>query len=113
MVAYNVEFRSRPVEILSCQVGGALFFDIGDAFDGGAIAPKSSTGMGVRGLFPQLDRKVFRIDVALPLVRSGVAHGPVGFYVAFEQAFVSGAVTPPSPSPAQAILSPLGGALGQ
>lgn len=113
VVAYNVEFRSRPVEILSCQVGGALFFDIGDAFDGGAISPKSATGFGVRGLFPQLDRKVFRIDVALPLVRSGAALGPVGFYVAFEQAFVSGAVTPPSPSPAQAILSPLGGALGQ
>ncbi len=112
VVAYNVELRSRPVEILACQVGGALFFDIGDAFDGAAIQPKSSTGFGVRGLFPQLDRKVFRIDVALPLVRTGM-QGPIGFYVAFEQAFVSSSVTPPSPSPAQAILSPLGGALGQ
>lgn len=112
VVAYNVELRSRPVEILACQVGGALFFDIGDAFDGAAIAPKSSTGFGVRGLFPQLDRKVFRIDVAFPLVRSGT-QGPIGFYVAFEQAFTSGSVTPPAPSAAQAILSPLGGALGQ
>ena len=83
-----------------------------DAFDGAAVYPKSSTGFGVRGLFPQLDRKDFRIDVALPLVRTGM-QGPIGFYVAFEQAFVSSSVTPPSPSPAQAILSPLGGALGQ
>ncbi|MBC7052245.1 hypothetical protein G6O46_24865, partial [Salmonella enterica subsp. enterica serovar Enteritidis] len=25
LVAYNVELRSRPVEVLSCQVGTALF----------------------------------------------------------------------------------------
>jgi len=112
LVAYNVELRSRPVEILSCQVGAALFFDIGDAFDGPAIAPKSSTGFGVRGLFPQLDRKVFRLDIAFPMVRSGT-QGPVGFYVAFEQAFGSTGPTPPGSAPAQSILSPLGGALGQ
>jgi hypothetical protein len=93
-------------------VGSALFFDIGDAFDGAAIKPKSSTGFGFRALFPQLDRKVFRIDIAFPLVRAG-PQGPVGFYVAFEQAFVSGLVTPPGTGPAQSILSPIGGALGQ
>jgi hypothetical protein len=112
LVAYNVELRSRPVEILSCQVGTALFFDIGDAFDGAAIKPKSSTGFGFRGLFPQLDRKVFRIDIAFPLVRAGTS-GPVGFYVAFEQAFPSSVVIPPSSGAAQSILNPLGGALGQ
>lgn len=112
LVAYNAELRSHPVEILACQVGGALFFDVGDAFDGTAFQPKSSAGFGVRGLFPQLDRKVFRVDIAFPLVRAG-ASGPVGFYVAFEQAFPSGAVTPPAFGPAQSILSPAGGALGQ
>lgn len=107
-----MELRSHPVDILSCQVGAALFLDIGDAFDGRALEPKSSTGFGVRGLFPQLDRKVFRIDIAFPLVRAGT-EGPVGFYVAFEQAFGSGGVSPPGSAAAQSILSPLGGALGQ
>jgi hypothetical protein len=112
LVAYNMELRSRPIEILACQVGTAVFFDVGDAFDGVAIQPKSSTGFGLRALFPQLDRKVFRIDVAFPLVRAG-PQGPVGFYVAFEQAFTSSTVSPPGTGAAQSILSPLGGALGQ
>lgn len=112
LVAYNAELRSHPVEILACQLGGALFYDVGDAFDGTDLQPKSSVGLGLRGLFPQLDRKVFRFDVAFPLVRAG-AEGPVGFYLAFEQAFPSGAVSPPGFAPAQSILTPLGGALGQ
>lgn len=112
LVAYNVELRSRPVEVLSCQVGTALFFDVGDAFDGTAIHPKSSMGFGFRGLAPQLDRKVFRVDVAFPLVRSQ-GQSPFGFYVAFEQAFPAGSVSPPSFGPAQSILDPTAGALGQ
>ncbi|MDB4939427.1 MAG: hypothetical protein JWP87_6399 [Labilithrix sp.] len=112
LVAWNTELRSRPVEILSCQVGGALFFDVGDAFDGTHLQPKSSAGFGVRTLFPQLDRQVFRFDVAFPLVRGG-AESPVGFYASFEQAFSAGAITAPGPAPAQSILSPVGGALGQ
>ena len=112
LIAYNVELRSHPIEILTCQLGGALFFDVGDAFDGTNLQPKSSAGFGIRGLIPQLDRKVFRVDVAFPLVRAG-GEGPVGFYLAFEQAFPSGAVTPPAFGPAQSILTPVGGALGQ
>ena len=112
LVAYNAELRSRPVEILSCQIGAAVFFDVGDAFDGTSFRPKSSTGFGIRTLFPQLDRKVFRADVAFPLVR-GDMESPVGFYVAFEQQFSARAVTAPSAGAAQSILSPLGGALGQ
>lgn len=113
LVAYNLELRSRPVEILSCQLGSALFFDIGDAFDGADFHPKSSAGFGLRGLFPQLDRKVFRFDIAFPLVRGG-AEGPIGFYVAFEQAFGTSVVTPPGYGAARAILDPTGGgALGQ
>jgi hypothetical protein len=94
-------------------VGGALFFDAGDAFDDGTrIQPKSSAGFGVRTLFPQLDRHVFRFDVAFPLVR-GADEPPIGFYAAFEHAFPAGVVTAPGSAPAQAMLSPLGGALGQ
>ena len=112
VVAYNAELRSRPLEILSCQIGGALFFDVGDAFDGTSFQPVSSTGFGIRTLFPQLDRQVFRADVAFPLIR-GEAQSPVGFYVAFEQAFPARSVTAPSSGAAQAIISPEGGALGQ
>ena len=32
-VAANLEFRSRPFELLSVQFAGALFFDAGDAFN--------------------------------------------------------------------------------
>jgi hypothetical protein len=112
LVAYNAELRSKPVEILSCQVGSALFFDIGDAYDGNVIRAKSSTGFGLRALFPQLDRKVFRFDVAFPLVRGG-GEGPIGFYLAFEQIFFPAALSPPGWGASQAIMQPLGGALGQ
>lgn len=114
VVAYNAELRTRPVDILSCQIGGALFFDVGDAFDGPDPSLKSSAGFGVRGLFPQLDRKVFRIDVAFPLVREAGA-GPVGFYLAFEQAFPTTVTAVPGAGATQALLNnaPGAGALGQ
>lgn len=111
LVAYNMELRSKPVEVLACQVGSALFFDIGDAFDGNNLRAKSSVGFGFRAVFPQLDRKVFRFDVGFPLVRGG-GDGPIGFYLAFEQAFPA-AVTSRPGGAAQAMLNPLGGALGQ
>lgn len=110
LVAYNAELRTRPVEILACQIGAAAFFDVGDAFDGTDVRLKSSAGVGLRGLLPQLDRKVMRLDVAFPMVR-GANDGPVGFYIAFEQAFPSGATTPPGAAASQSILNPLGGAL--
>jgi hypothetical protein len=115
VVVGNVEFRARPLEILSCQVGGALFYDVGDAFDGPVAAPKSSAGFGVRTLFPQLDRKVFRIDIAFPIVRDYLTGGgPVGFYVAFEQAFPATVIGPPGAGAAQGLISGTGtGALGQ
>jgi hypothetical protein len=115
LVAYNAEFRTRPVDILSCQIGGAAFFDVGDAFDGPAPALKSSFGFGVRGLFPQLDRKVFRVDLAFPLVRTTADTGPVGFYIAFEQAFPASVTGNPGAGPSQGFLNthPGAGALGQ
>jgi hypothetical protein len=119
LVAYNVELRTRPIEILACQLGGAAFYDAGDAFDG-SFSPhlKSSVGAGIRALFPQLDRRVWRIDVAVPLLRTrGRAGegevGPVGFYIAFEQAFPTFLVTPPGAGATQSVLNLGGGALGQ
>lgn len=111
LVAVNMEMRTSPVEILSCLVGAAAFFDMGDAFDGKDIRMKSSVGFGLRGLFPQLDRKVMRLDIAFPLARDNYATGPVGFFIAFEQAFPLGGLGGPGAGPAQAILNPQGSAL--
>jgi hypothetical protein len=99
VVVYNFEFRSHPVEILSCQLGGAAFFDAGDAASGmSRLRPKHSVGLGFRVLFPQLDRLVFRGDVGFPLDQRGdPTVRPFSFTVAFEQAFalpsLSGAVS--------------------
>lgn len=104
-VFFNLEFRSRPIEILKAQVGGVLFYDVGDATtrffceaDGvlrcRGFDPKQSLGFGVRALFPQVNRAVFRIDFAFPMKRgpfpeTGITTpvDPFGFYFAFEQAF--------------------------
>lgn len=94
-VFYNIEFRSRGIEILTAQVGAVVFYDAGDAaFAWDLLRPKQSVGFGFRGLFPQINRAVFRIDFAFPLNRgpfpeTGVDApvDPFGFYLAFNQAF--------------------------
>ncbi|HVH42695.1 MAG TPA: BamA/TamA family outer membrane protein [Labilithrix sp.] len=105
-VFFNIEYRSRSIEILKAQLGGVLFFDAADAFDGGdatrgdvldgfhAVRAKQSVGLGVRALFPQVNRNVLRLDVAFPIKRgpfpeTGTSQivAPVGFYFAFDQAF--------------------------
>ncbi len=90
LVVYNVEFRTRPVQILSCQLGGAVFYDVGDAMNGlGSLDPKQSAGLGFRALFPQLDRVVFRGDLGFPLQKGGLPPGvqAASFFVSFLQAF--------------------------
>jgi hypothetical protein len=103
VLAYNVEARTRPIEMLSCQVAGALFFDAGDAYTPGSKAhpyqPYQSLGFGIRGLFPWLDRSIFRVDFAFPLERpidptTGTNIPPFTFILEFLQAFV----TPTIPS---------------
>ena len=95
-VAQNVEFRSRPVEILSAQLGGALFWDVGDAFDGFEEARlKQSVGLGARMLFPQAERIVFRIDWGFP-VSDGYNTFPGSLFATFGQAFAMPTVTPPT-----------------
>lgn len=111
LVAFNVELRTSPIEILSCQVGAAAFLDMGDAYDNRDVRVKSAVGFGLRGLFPQLDRKVMRLDIAFPMVRDDLATGPVGFFIAFEQAIPVGGLGGAGAGPAQAILNPGGAAL--
>lgn len=90
VVAATLEYRSRSAQILGCQLGGALFFDAGDASDGfDKMLIKQSAGFGVRVLFPQLDRVVMRADWGFPLTRGVVPAGgfPGDIVVTFRQAF--------------------------
>jgi hypothetical protein len=97
LITSNLELRTRPVEVLSLQLGGAAFYDVGDAFDRiESLRIKQAVGFGIRALFPQLDRYVFRTDVGFP-----VARGPLpadvaawSFYVSFEQALAVPNVEP-------------------
>jgi hypothetical protein len=104
LVVYSVELRTRPVEILSCQLGGVAFYDAADAFNGfSQLEPYQSTGFGFRALFPWLDRVVFRGDIGFPLKRpvdpaTGALIPPYGFIVSFGQAF-----SVPSVAPAQVL----------
>jgi len=100
-VFYNLEFRSTSVEILKAAIGGVVFYDAGNAYNGGkfpdnfdATRVKHSIGFGIRALFPQVNRMVFRADLAFPLNRgpfpdTGIPTrvDPVGFFFAFGQAF--------------------------
>lgn len=94
-VFYNIELRTTSVEILKCALGGVAFFDAGDAAQGfDMLHAKQSVGFGVRALFPQVNRLVFRADLAFPLKRgpfpeTGIPTpvDPVGFYFSFGQAF--------------------------
>jgi hypothetical protein len=100
-VSYNVEVRTRPVDVLTLEVAGTLFFDSGGAFNGlGNLQTFHSVGLGLRALFPWLDREVFSADIGFPLERPADATGtpvpPVGFLVSFGQAFDVPSVAPPS-----------------
>lgn len=90
VVVYNVEFRSRPVEVLSSQLGIALFHDVGDAYDGlSDLRLRRSVGLGLRALFPQLNRMVLRADLGVPLSLDDLPSTvpPIGFFISFGQAF--------------------------
>lgn len=70
-VASNVEFRTRSFLLWSVLVRGALFYDIGDAYDD-ELDPKHGAGFGLRVLFPQLGRKVMRLDWGFALSRDAI-----------------------------------------
>ncbi len=64
----NLELRTPSLGLWSGQLGGALFYDVGDAFDGfERLRPKHGAGFGVRVLIPQIDRIAFRMDWGFPL----------------------------------------------
>ncbi|HVJ15388.1 MAG TPA: BamA/TamA family outer membrane protein [Polyangiaceae bacterium] len=87
VAAFNAEFRTRSVDILSAQVGLAAFYDTGHAADTfEELDLKHSVGLGLRILLPQFDRSAFRFDWGLPL---SLARGPLpgGFFFTVTQAF--------------------------
>jgi outer membrane protein assembly factor BamA len=93
-VLFNFEYRSRSIQILKAQIGGVLFFDAGDAAYGlDKIRPKQSVGFGIRTLFPQVNRTVFRLDVGFPMDRgpfpeiSPVPVDPMNIFFGVDQAF--------------------------
>lgn len=89
-VAYTLEFRTRPLEILKTQWGLVLFHDAGDAYEHAAdMNLHHSVGAGVRALFPQFDRVAFRLDAGFPIARGGLPGGVAPFAVVLtvDQAF--------------------------
>ncbi len=98
LIASNLEFRSRPVDIFTVHFGGVLFYDVADAFDGWQnLHPHHSVGFGLRVLFPQFDRIAFRADVGFPISRTPTPDvGPVSFFLTFAQAFPLPQFGPPT-----------------
>ncbi len=113
----NLEFRTRSVNIWTAQTGLVAFYDIGDAFkswnasqSGGCrpvitasiatlptgFCPVQSVGAGLRILFPQLDRIVFRGDIGFPLGEGRNLPGvtPMSFFITLGQAFTTPVVAP-------------------
>lgn len=77
----NVELRSNPVVWHYFHGGAVLFYDVGDVYGGLRNDPvlrrnahfvvKQAVGVGVRGLLPQFNREVFRLDLGFPVDGSG------------------------------------------
>ncbi len=76
LVASNVEYRSRALQLWTVMLSGALYYDVGDAYDGTDLRLKQGAGFGLRILFPQLERSVLRVDwgfALTPYCVSGLA----------------------------------------
>ncbi|HEV8247615.1 MAG TPA: BamA/TamA family outer membrane protein, partial [Polyangiaceae bacterium] len=95
-LVFNTELRTTSIDILSAQVGMAAFYDAGHAAERlSDLELKQAVGLGLRILFPQANREVFRFDWGLPLsLRGGPLPG--AFFVTFQQAFELPALEPPS-----------------
>ncbi len=92
----NAEFRSSSIDVLSAQLGAALFYDVGDADDDLEVSNfKQGVGIGARFLFPQADRVVLRLDWAVPLSRPDDLL-PGAFFATFGQAFAMPLLVQPS-----------------
>ena len=90
LLAMNLEFRSRPIELFSCQFGAVAFYDVARAFDAfDHLAPGHSVGVGLRIVLPQIERLVLRGDVGFPVTAGArpLDVAPASFFFTFGQAF--------------------------
>ena len=85
----DIEIRTMALAIWSQRIGGALFYDVGDAAPSFATLDlHNDVGLGVRWLIPQLNSTVIRVDWAVPLQDGPVTRVGVGrFSASFEQVF--------------------------
>ena len=68
----TLEWRSLPIDLATVQLGVAAFYDAGAIFfEPADAAPHHSVGVGLRFLFPQFNRGVYRLDLAAPLDELG------------------------------------------
>lgn len=73
-VTGNVEYRTLPLDIWSVQLGGVAFYDVGSVYQAlRSAAVHHAAGLGLRLLFPQVNRDVFRFDFGVPLDETGFA----------------------------------------
>jgi hypothetical protein len=90
LLNFNVEYRSPPWVFKTLHLGFVVFYDAGDAY--GFTQDKDFTyhhslGIGIRGLFPQFDRGVMRLDIGIPLGSDFHSHVIDWVTIAFLQAF--------------------------
>ena len=70
----NFEYRSQPWLLQSIHVGVVAFYDVGAVYRKLRAARfHHDVGAGLRVLFPQLNRTVFRLDLGVPLDSKGVS----------------------------------------
>jgi hypothetical protein len=106
-VSGSVELRTRPIEAWSMQWALAGFYDVGEAFDrfsemGAEGGLRSDLGAGIRMVWPELERAVFRLDFGFPLNRTPLPGkeqrvDPWTFSFSFGQAFGTDAIAGTSP----------------
>lgn len=85
---YNFELRTRALPVKTVQVGGVLFHDVGAIGKSMThLDAHTAVGGGLRILFPQLDRFVFRIDLGTPIEDGKL--GKSQLFVGFGQGFSS------------------------
>ncbi len=90
LVATNLEWRTPALDLLGMAVGGALFYDAGDAFTSASqMQILHSIGAGLRLLLPFFDEVAYRLDFAVPLNTAALPGNAPRFDVIFgvEQAF--------------------------
>ena len=64
----NIEYRSPPASSALARVGLVTFYDGGSVHRNiNELNWRHSVGTGIRVLFPQLNRSVFRLDIGVPI----------------------------------------------